>query len=165
LGGKPLGAGQHVFLYLAAATRIILFFTDLGTLDKNRWQTAMIGKRILVVDDEERIREVVRMCLVKLARWEVIVAGSGEEAIQTAIAQAPDAILLDVSMPGMNGLETLQHLQRHPQTTSIPVIFLTAKVQPNEQLQYKHLGVAGLIVKPFDPLQICKDMSQLLGWN
>ncbi|PZV16332.1 MAG: response regulator [Leptolyngbya sp.] len=125
----------------------------------------MISKRILVVDDEERIREVVRMCLVKLAQWEVMVASSGEDAIQAAIAQVPDAILLDVSMPGMNGLETLQHLQRHPQTISIPVIFLTAKVQPNEQLQYKQLGVAGLIVKPFDPIQISQEISQLLGWN
>ncbi|MBM0743991.1 response regulator [Phormidium sp. CLA17] len=125
----------------------------------------MTSKRILVVDDEERIREVVRMCLVKLAQWEVMVAGSGEEAIQAAISERPDAILLDVSMPGMNGLEILQHLQRQPQTASIPVIFLTAKVQPNEQLQYKQLGVAGLIVKPFDPIQISKEISQLLGWN
>ncbi|MEX0271782.1 response regulator [Leptolyngbyaceae cyanobacterium UHCC 1019] len=124
----------------------------------------MTSKRILVVDDEERIREVVRMCLVKLACWQVIVASSGEEAIQTAIAEVPDAILLDVSMPGMNGLETLQHLQRQPQTAPIPVIFLTAKVQPNEQLQYKQLGVAGLIVKPFDPLQISKEISLLVGW-
>ncbi len=125
----------------------------------------MTSKRILVVDDEERIREVVRMCLVKLAQWEVMEAGSGEEAIQAAIAHVPDAILLDVSMPGMNGLETLQQLQRHPKTASIPVIFLTAKVQPNEQLQYKQLDVAGLIVKPFDPIQISKAISQLLGWN
>lgn len=125
----------------------------------------MISKRVLVVDDEERIREVVRMCLVKLAHWEVIAAGSGEEAIQAAIAEVPDVILLDVSMPGMNGLETLQHLQRHPKTAAIPVIFLTAKVQPNEQLQYKQLGVAGLIVKPFDPIQISKEISQLLGWT
>jgi CheY-like chemotaxis protein len=124
----------------------------------------MTSKRILVVDDEERIREVVKMCLVKLASWEVIVAGSGKEAIQAAIAEMPDAILLDVSMPEMNGLETLQHLQRHPQTAPIPVIFLTAKVQPNEQLQYKELGVAGLIVKPFDPLQISREISLLLSW-
>jgi CheY-like chemotaxis protein len=125
----------------------------------------MTSKRVLIVDDEERIREVVRMCLVKLARWEVMAAGSGEEALQTAIAEQPDVILLDVSMPGMNGIETLQQLQSSPQTASIPVIFLTAKVQPVEQLQYKQLGVAGLIVKPFDPIQISKEISQLLSWN
>jgi CheY-like chemotaxis protein len=125
----------------------------------------MAIKRILVVDDEERIREVVRMCLVKLAQWDVITAASGAEAIQQAVNHHPDAILLDVSMPGMDGIETLQELQSQPQTASIPVIFLTAKVQPSEQLQYKQLGVAGLIVKPFDPMQLFQEIRRLLGWN
>lgn len=125
----------------------------------------MTVKRILIVDDEERIREVVRACLVKLAKWDAISAASGAEAIQTAIAEQPDAILLDVSMPGMDGLETLQQLQANPQTQAIPVIFLTAKVQPAEQAAYQRSGVAGLIVKPFDPVQISQDIRQLLGWN
>lgn len=125
----------------------------------------MTVKRILIVDDEERIREVVRACLVKLAKWDAIGAASGAEAIQTAIAEQPDAILLDVSMPGMDGLETLQQLQANPQTQAIPVIFLTAKVQPAEQAAYQRSGVAGLIVKPFDPVQISQDIRQLLDWN
>ncbi|HEY9644626.1 MAG TPA: response regulator [Coleofasciculaceae cyanobacterium] len=125
----------------------------------------MAIKRVLIVDDEERIREVVRVCLVKLAKWEAITATSGAEAIQQAVNQQPDAILLDVSMPGMDGIETLQKLQSQPQTASIPVIFLTAKVQPAEQLQYRQLGVAGLIVKPFDPVDISKEISRLLNWN
>lgn len=125
----------------------------------------MVNKRILIVDDEERIREVVRACLVKLAKWEAITAASGAEAIQIAALKQPDAILLDVSMPGMDGVETLQHLQSNPQTQAIPVIFLTAKVQPLEQAQYQQLGVAGLIVKPFDPLQISKEISQRLSWS
>ncbi|HEY9657296.1 MAG TPA: response regulator [Allocoleopsis sp.] len=125
----------------------------------------MTSKCILIVDDEERIREVVRACLVKLAKWEAITVASGLEAIQTALVEQPDAILLDVSMPGMDGIETLQHLQENPQTQAIPVIFLTAKVQPLEQIQYQQLGVAGLIVKPFDPLQIAQEISRLLGWS
>jgi CheY-like chemotaxis protein len=125
----------------------------------------MANKKILIVDDEERIREVVRVCLVKLAKWETLIAASGSEAIQIAAEAQPDAILLDVSMPGMNGLETLQQLQSNPQTQQIPVIFLTAKVQPSEQLQYQQLGVVGLIMKPFDPVQISQQISQLLGWN
>jgi CheY-like chemotaxis protein len=124
----------------------------------------MTVKRILIVDDEERIREVVCACLVKLAKWNASTAATGLEAIQKAISDRPDAILLDVSMPEMDGLETLQHLRHNELTASIPVIFLTAKVQPNEQLQYKQLGVAGLIVKPFDPLQISKEIELLLGW-
>jgi CheY-like chemotaxis protein len=122
-------------------------------------------KRILIVDDDDRIREVVRMCLIKVAKWQTIVATSGQEAIATAAAEQPDAILLDVSMPGMNGIETLQQLQQQPLTSTIPVIFLTAKVQRTEQLHYQQLGVAGTIVKPFDPLQISVEICRLLKWN
>lgn len=125
----------------------------------------MAFKRILIVDDEERIREVVKMCLIKLAKWHAIVASSGLEAVQTAIVEQPDAILLDVSMPGLNGIETLQQLRAHPETISIPVIFLTAKVQRAERLHYQQLGVAGLIVKPFDPLQISIEICRLLEWK
>jgi CheY-like chemotaxis protein len=125
----------------------------------------MVTKRILIVDDEDRIREVVRACLVKLAKWEVLTAASGAEAIQTAAIEQPDAMLLDVSMPGMDGVETFQQLQANPKTQAIPVIFLTAKVQPTEQAEYRQLGAAGLIVKPFDPVQIAKEISQLLGWS
>ncbi len=125
----------------------------------------MATKLVLIVDDEERIREVVRVCLVKIAQWETLMAASGIEAIAVAATAQPDAILLDVSMPGMNGLETLQQLQSNPQTQSIPVIFLTAKVQPSEQLHYQQLGVVGLIMKPFDPVQIAQQIRQLLGWS
>ncbi|CAN1212264.1 response regulator [Tumidithrix helvetica PCC 7403] len=125
----------------------------------------MTAKKILIVDDEERIREVVSMCLTKLAKWEVIAVATALEAIQKALEWQPHAILLDVSMPNMNGLEMLQQLQRHPRTVSIPVIFLTAKVQPNEKLQYQQLGIAGLIIKPFDPLEISHQICHLLGWN
>ncbi|MBI4783086.1 MAG: response regulator [Oscillatoriophycideae cyanobacterium NC_groundwater_1537_Pr4_S-0.65um_50_18] len=125
----------------------------------------MATRRVLIVDDEERIREVVRTCLVKLAKWEALTAASGAEAIQIAAFEQPDAILLDVSMPGMNGVETFQQLQANPQTQAVPVIFLTAKVQPAEREEYKQLGAAGLIVKPFDPIQIAQEIRQLLGWS
>ena len=125
----------------------------------------MTTKRILIVDDDERIREVVRMCLNKLAKWQVIIATSGQEAIQAATDEQPDAILLDVSMPGMNGIETLQQLQLKDLTKSIPVIFLTAKVLRAEQLHYQQLGVAGLIAKPFDPLQIAVEINRILKWH
>ena len=125
----------------------------------------MATRRILVVDDEDRIREVVKVCLVKLAKWDVTTAASGAEAIEIAVAEQPQAILLDVSMPGMDGIQTFQNLQANPHTQAIPVIFLTAKVQPAEQAEYKQLGAAGLIVKPFDPVQLANDVSQLLGWS
>ena len=125
----------------------------------------MAIKQILIVDDEERIREVVRMCLVKLGKWEAIMAASGQEAIQIAIDRQPDAILLDLSMPGMDGLETLRQLQHHPQTSAIPVIFLTAKAQDTGRSTYQQLGVAGLIVKPFNPVEISLEIEKILGWD
>jgi two-component system, OmpR family, alkaline phosphatase synthesis response regulator PhoP len=123
------------------------------------------SRHILIVDDEARIREVVRACLVKLAQWKATLATSGFEALQTAAIERPDAILLDVSMPGMDGIETFTRLRAHPETCSIPVIFLTAKVQPSEQAQYQQLGGAGLIIKPFDPVQLPQEISRLLGWT
>jgi CheY-like chemotaxis protein len=121
-------------------------------------------KHILVVDDEERIRAVVQACLERLARWQVTTAASGTEALKLASSTSFDAILLDVSMPELDGLETFQRLQSHPQTQEIPVILLTAKVQPSEQAQYQKLGVAGLIIKPFDPMRLVTEITQLLGW-
>ena len=125
----------------------------------------MAVRRILIVDDEERIREVVRMCLIKIAKWDVSVASCGQEAIAIAAAEQPDAILLDVSMPGINGIETLRQLQQNSLTAGIPAIFLTAKVQRVERAHYQQIGVAGLIVKPFDPLQISNEICQILKWD
>lgn len=125
----------------------------------------MTTKRILIIDDEDRIREVVQMCLAMLAQWDVLMAGSGAEGIATAAAEQPDAILLDISMPGMDGITTFRKLQEDPATRSIPVILLTAKVQPSEQQQYQELGIAGLITKPFDPIQLSPQISQTLGWS
>jgi CheY-like chemotaxis protein len=124
----------------------------------------MTTKRILIIDDEERIREVVQTCLSLLAQWDTLEAGSGQEGILKAETEQPDAILLDMTMPGMDGETTFQKLQDNPTTQSIPVILLTARVQPSEQAKYVALGVTGLIMKPFDPVQIVLQMREILGW-
>jgi CheY-like chemotaxis protein len=124
----------------------------------------MVAKRILVIDDEMSIREVVRACLERLAGWEVLTAESGPVGISTAESEPVDAILLDVSMPGMDGLTTFRKLQENEKTRSLPVILLTAKVQPSDQGHYSELGVAGLVTKPFDPIGISNQISELLGW-
>lgn len=121
--------------------------------------------RILVIDDEERIQEVVQTCLEILGGWEVLTAGSGNEGLLKAQTQQPDAILLDVSMPGMDGLAIFQRLQENPTTQSIPVILLTAKVQPADRERFAQLGVAGVITKPFDPVQLASQVAQALGWS
>ncbi|WP_013323035.1 response regulator [Gloeothece verrucosa] len=124
----------------------------------------MKPKKILVIDDDEAIQEVVQGCLEELAQWEVVTAGSGEQGLQIAASEFFDGILLDVSMPGMDGIETWQKLQENPATKSIPVVLLTARVQPSETALFSQLGVAGVLVKPFNPLSIAEQIAQLLKW-
>lgn len=124
-----------------------------------------MAKRILVIDDEERIREVVRACLEDLAGWTVVTAGSGQAGLAQAKAPGIDAILLDVSMPEMDGITFFKQLQTDRTTRSIPVIFLTAKVLPTDRKKFAELGVAGVITKPFDPVGISEQIAELLGWN
>lgn len=125
----------------------------------------MSSKRILIVDDEERIREVVRACLEDLGGWETIVAESGEEGLLKAESEALDAILLDVSMPDLDGFTFFQRLQENPATRSIPVILLTAKVLPRDRDRFAQMGVAGVITKPFNPVTLPEQIAAILGWN
>ena len=125
----------------------------------------MTAKQILVIDDEQRIQEVIQTCLEILNGWQVLTASSGSEGLLKAQTQQPDAILLDVSMPEMDGLTTFQKLQENPTTESIPVVLLTAKVQPAERDEFAQLGVAGFIAKPFDPLTLASQIASVLSWD
>jgi CheY-like chemotaxis protein len=122
-------------------------------------------KCVLVIDDEEVIQEVIQGCLEDIGEWKVITAGSGREGLLVAEAKLPDGILLDVSMPEMDGLETLQQLQLRPATQSIPVVLLTAKVQPADQVRFSQLAVAGVILKPFDPLTLSDLVAAAFHWE
>lgn len=121
-------------------------------------------RHVLLIDDDEMIREVAEISLVAVGGWEVMTADSGEEGLGKAIAGQPDAILLDVMMPGLDGPATLQRLKADPATSGIPVVFLTAKVQQAEQQQWIDLGVVGVLLKPFDPMVLASQVAELLGW-
>lgn len=122
-------------------------------------------RRILIIDDEEDIRQVAGLSLETVAGWDVILANSGAQGIETAAREVPDAILLDVMMPAMDGPTTFQHLQNNPATASIPVLLLTAKVQGSDQRRFAALGVAGILFKPFDPLTLARQVADALGWT
>lgn len=124
----------------------------------------MTDRRILVVDDEEHLRELVQACLEDLGGWETLVAGSGEECLQILKTEQPSAILLDVSMPGMNGIDLHDRLQSDPKTRSIPVILLTAKVLPSDRAKFAEMGVAGVISKPIEPTTLTEEVAEILGW-
>ena len=124
----------------------------------------MGAKRILIVDDEDDIREVAAMSLEAVGGFQILTARSGNDALSIAAAEAPDAILLDVMMPEMDGPTTLQRLRADASTASIPVIFLTAKVQPSERSRFASLGAAAVLAKPFDPLTLPGELAEALGW-
>lgn len=125
----------------------------------------MTTKRILIVDDETGIRKITQISLNTIAGWETLVAASGQEGLTIAEAEQPDAILLDVMMPEMDGITTLQHLQANPATQTIPIILLTAKAQTAEQKQFAELPITGVITKPFKALDLVNQIRSLLKWN
>lgn len=123
----------------------------------------MTTKRILIIDDEEDIREVTQVCLEITGEWEVLTASSGSEGLVKAAVEQPDAILLDVMMPDMDGLTTFQKLQANPATQNIPVILLTAQAQSAEQRKFTQLEVAAVITKPYDPLCLVEQVAKALS--
>lgn len=123
------------------------------------------SKRILIVDDEESIQKVVSLSLKLEASWESITASSGREGIRQAEAHRPDAILLDVMMPELDGIATFEALGNNPKTKSIPVILLTAKTRTAEKRLFQNIGVAGVILKPFNPLALASEIAKLLDWK
>lgn len=124
-----------------------------------------VTKRILIVDDEEDIRDVVRVSLEEFAGWLTVTASSGIEGLQIARTEALDAILLDISMPDMDGFQLCEELQADPKTQTISVIVLTAKVLPSDRRRFADLDVAGVITKPFEPMTIWKEIAEILDWT
>jgi CheY-like chemotaxis protein len=122
-------------------------------------------RRILIIDDEDDIREIAALSLETVAGWEVMVASSGAQGLARATAYQPDAILLDVMMPGMDGPATFRELRKNPATAHIPVLLLTAKVQASDRTRFADLGVEAVLVKPFDPMTLSEQVAGVLGWN
>ena len=123
----------------------------------------MTAKRILVIDDEADILRLIQTCLEIMRGWQVLTADSGSEGLRLAEAHRPDAILLDVMMPDMDGVTTFQNLQANPATECIPVIFLTAKGRYIERNMFAELGIKGVLNKPFNPLKIADQIAATLS--
>ena len=123
----------------------------------------MSQKHILLVDDEDDIREVAGISLEAVGGWRVSRASSGVEGIAKALAERPDAILLDVMMPDIDGPTTFERLQDDPQTRGIPVILLTAKAQSADRHRFDKLGVAGVLTKPFNPMALSDQVAAILA--
>ncbi|BAY14554.1 response regulator receiver domain protein [Nostoc sp. HK-01] len=124
-----------------------------------------MSKRILVIDDEESLRDLACTCLEDLGGWETISAPSGHEGLLQAQDDALDVILLDVSMPDMDGFQFYKQIKANPKTHEIPIILLTAKVLPDDYKRFAQLQIAGVINKPFNPILICEQIAQMLDWR
>jgi CheY-like chemotaxis protein len=126
----------------------------------------MPQRRVLVVDDEDTIREIAALSLEAVAGWDVLTAASGRDGHREAAAAGPDAILLDVMMPDLDGPATVALLRSDPATSGIPIILVTAKVQASERQRFSSLdGVSGVIAKPFDPMTLAEQVQELLAWR
>ena len=118
--------------------------------------------RIMYVEDEADIREIAEFALEDEG-FDLLICASGEAALQQVSAFSPDLILLDVMMPLMDGPSTLKLLRELPGQSTTAVVFLTAKVQPNEVEAYMALGALAVIAKPFDPMALPEQIRELLS--
>jgi len=122
--------------------------------------TAEEKMKVLFVDDQNDIRTIAEIAL-KHANYDVYLAESGIQALQDAKTIKPDLILLDVMMPDLDGIETLKKMKKDEELKSIPVIFISAKVQKQEVTNYLKIGAIGVITKPFDPLTLGKSVDAI----
>ena len=119
--------------------------------------------RVLLVDDDDDVRLVGQISLQKVGGFDTHTASSGHQALEIAHQIAPDLVLLDVMMPGIDGLEVLARLRADPKTAHLPIVFMTAKVQAHEVANYMRLGAIGVIRKPFDPLKMPAELLQIVA--
>jgi CheY-like chemotaxis protein len=117
-------------------------------------------KTVLIVDDEPQIRTLVKV-RVQSKGYGAIAAEDGQACLSAAIFRRPDAILLDIMMPEMDGYETLKCLKENAQTCDIPVIMFSAQSQNDHQDKAAQLGAAGFIPKPLEPELLFRELSRL----
>lgn len=125
---------------------------------------SMSRYRILVVDDSKLVHELARVALETQAGWEVRCTASGAEAVALAASERPDAVLLDVEMPELDGPATVAALRAEPACTGLPIVFLTAHDDPDELAGLRALGVAGVLAKPFEIDALAGQLADVLGW-
>ena len=119
----------------------------------------------MVVDDDDDIREIAMLALETVHGWQVVPVASGVEALGVVAREQPDAVLLDVMMPGQDGPATLAALRAQDSTRDVPVVFLTARAQGRDRARLEDLGAVGVLAKPFDPMTLGTELADLLGWQ
>jgi len=119
--------------------------------------------KVLLVDDDDDIRKIGQLSLEAVGKFQTSSASSAAEGLALAKSTPHDVILMDMMMPGMDGLQALAEIRRMPELANTPVIFMTAKVQRNEVAGYIAKGAAGVIHKPFDPMTLPDEIRRILA--
>lgn len=117
--------------------------------------------KVLHVDDDLDILEVSRLALETVGGLEVVQFSSGFKAVENATALHPDFFLLDVMMPEIDGIETLQKLRDIPEFSGTPAVFMTAKASPDDITALLKCGAVSVIKKPFDPMTLAGEIVDL----
>lgn len=118
-------------------------------------------ERILYIEDEADIQTIARLALESIGGFVVETCSSGREGLDRVADFAPDLVLLDVMMPDMDGPATLRALRQLPGMAALPVVFMTAKVQPQEVAEYRARGALDVIAKPFDPMTLAAQVREI----
>lgn len=118
-------------------------------------------QHVLCVEDEPDIRLIAQLALETVGGLRVSLCAAGTEAVEAARRERPDLVVLDVMMPGLDGPGTLRALRTHPETRELPVVFMTAKVQPAEVAQLMDLGALAVVAKPFDPMTLAEQLREI----
>jgi len=121
-------------------------------------------RNVLVVDDEQDVRTLAVMSLQRIGGYQVRAAASGTECLAELAQEVPDAVVLDVMMPMMDGPTTLDQIRSDPLAHAVPVVFLTAGVAEADLARLGAMSVSGVLGKPFDPLTFPAELARLLGW-
>lgn len=169
--GQEGGEKEEFSQYLQHTPKILPNPVDFSSecvsprYSENQGVAVIRGKRVLVIDDEVTVLMVLQSCFEELADWEVVTATCGKEGLSKAATEEPDAIVLDLMMPEMDGIEFLRHLKSNPKTEPIPVVLLTAKIELIQSKSYRNYQVVGALAKPFDPMLLVDSVAKLLGWE
>lgn len=121
-------------------------------------------KTILFIDDEEYILQIVQTCVEVFSEWKPVIANSADEGFAAVLTTKPDAIVLDMMMPNVDGFSFINRLKSDPQFVNIPIILLTARADLIEPHRIALLGVQGVIPKPFYVLSLVSEIKKILGW-
>jgi CheY-like chemotaxis protein len=119
-------------------------------------------QKVMLVDDDPDILKVGKMSLSGVGKWEVCVALSGKEAIKMAVEQKPDLVIIDTSMPEIDGVTTLTQIRNLPNFQNVPVFMTTTRVEQGEEVFYQSRGANGLIAKPFNPKTLPQEIMSKL---